>query len=284
MLYLMGFDLLTGVFVLCPLAWLDKRPGVTIGGRPGRGGEIRMRGLGNGYTQVLLNGERPPAGFSMDSLSPDQVERVEIMRGPVAEHSTQAIAGTINIVLREGQKANPDDLKLTRSQEHGEGSTMVNWVHNLKTEPVNGTFTLSGMDTYRPGESITVPLFGALTATTFTQGASVMEGTGGTISALTTTFPGSGNVYGAANTTATFVDPKGNWKTKAGSALLAAGRQVLHSTNVYFNQPPFPATDYSTPDIFGTTRPSSGNYDAGAFQFTGGSTPVVTGRARGGLW
>ena len=32
MLYLMGFDLLTGVFVLAPLAWLDKRPGVTING------------------------------------------------------------------------------------------------------------------------------------------------------------------------------------------------------------------------------------------------------------
>ena len=32
MLYLMGFDLLTGVFVLAPLAWLDKRKGVTFGG------------------------------------------------------------------------------------------------------------------------------------------------------------------------------------------------------------------------------------------------------------
>lgn len=31
MLYLMGFDLLTGVFVLVPLALLDKRPGVTVG-------------------------------------------------------------------------------------------------------------------------------------------------------------------------------------------------------------------------------------------------------------
>ncbi|WP_345973146.1 formate/nitrite transporter family protein [Sulfurimonas diazotrophicus] len=30
MLYLMSFDLLTGVFVLVPLAWLDKRPGVSI--------------------------------------------------------------------------------------------------------------------------------------------------------------------------------------------------------------------------------------------------------------
>jgi formate/nitrite transporter len=30
MLYLLGFDLLTGVFVLTPLAWLDKRPGVSV--------------------------------------------------------------------------------------------------------------------------------------------------------------------------------------------------------------------------------------------------------------
>jgi formate/nitrite transporter FocA (FNT family) len=32
MLYLMGFDLLTGVFMLTPLALIDRRPGVTMGG------------------------------------------------------------------------------------------------------------------------------------------------------------------------------------------------------------------------------------------------------------
>ena len=31
-LYLHGYDLLTGVFVLSPLAWLDRRPGVTLRG------------------------------------------------------------------------------------------------------------------------------------------------------------------------------------------------------------------------------------------------------------
>ncbi|MFC4001856.1 formate/nitrite transporter family protein [Prauserella oleivorans] len=30
LLYLLGFDLLTGVFTLVPLAWLDKRPGVNL--------------------------------------------------------------------------------------------------------------------------------------------------------------------------------------------------------------------------------------------------------------
>ena len=99
---------------------LKRLPGVTMGGRPGRGGGgVRMRGLGNGYTQMLVNGERPPAGFSLDSLSPDQVERIEIIRGPVAEHSTQAIAGTINIVLREGYQQKDIQLKLTDSIEQG---------------------------------------------------------------------------------------------------------------------------------------------------------------------
>ncbi len=32
LLYLLGFDLLTGVFTLVPLALMDKRPGVTVGG------------------------------------------------------------------------------------------------------------------------------------------------------------------------------------------------------------------------------------------------------------
>ncbi len=30
LIYLLGFDLLTGVFMLVPLAWLDKRPGVSL--------------------------------------------------------------------------------------------------------------------------------------------------------------------------------------------------------------------------------------------------------------
>ena len=135
---------------------LKRLPGVTIGGAPGRGGAIRMRGLGNGYTQILLDGERMPPGFSIDQLTPEQVEKIEIMRAPTAETGARAIAGTINIVLREGQKASPDDLKLTRSVEHGYGSSQINWGHNLSTEPITGTFTLSAMDNYRHDESTTV--------------------------------------------------------------------------------------------------------------------------------
>ena len=80
---------------------LKRLPGVTTGGAPGRRGGPRMRGLGGGYTQLLINGEPIPSGFSLESLPPDQVERIEILRAPTAEFGARAIAGTINIVLRE---------------------------------------------------------------------------------------------------------------------------------------------------------------------------------------
>jgi len=121
---------------------LKRLPGVTLGGRPGRGGDVRMRGMGSGYTQILLNGERPPAGFSMESLSPDQVERIEIMRGPVAEHSTRAIAGTINIILRDGYQQRDNQLKLTDTIEQGRHAPNVSLTVPGKTGSL--TWLLTG--------------------------------------------------------------------------------------------------------------------------------------------
>ena len=98
---------------------LKRVPGVTVGGAAGRGGgEIRMRGLGSGYTQILLNGERAPAGFSIDSLSPDVIERIEVLRAASAEFSTQSIAGTINIVLKKAIKTQQREIKIGTGKSH----------------------------------------------------------------------------------------------------------------------------------------------------------------------
>ena len=92
---------------------LKRLPGITVSGASGRGGgEVRMRGLGSGYTQILINGERAPAGFSMDSLAPDVIERIEVLRAASAEFSTQSIAGTINIVLKKAIKNAQRELKV----------------------------------------------------------------------------------------------------------------------------------------------------------------------------
>jgi iron complex outermembrane receptor protein len=69
-----------------------------VGGVSIEGEQPRLRGLGGGYTLILLNGEPAPPGFSIDSLAPSDIERIEIIKGPSAEHG--GVAGTINVVLR----------------------------------------------------------------------------------------------------------------------------------------------------------------------------------------
>ena len=76
---------------------LQRLPGITIDGET-----PRLRGLGAGYTLILINGEPAPPGFSLDTLAPADIERIEIIKGPSAEHG--GVAGTINVILRVAPK------------------------------------------------------------------------------------------------------------------------------------------------------------------------------------
>jgi outer membrane receptor protein involved in Fe transport len=98
---------------------LKRLPGISISGVPGQGGAISMRGLGNGYTQIMLNGEPVPVGFSLDSIAPDMIERVEIMRSTTAEFSNQSVAGAINIVLKKTVKRGHRSLGASIARQTG---------------------------------------------------------------------------------------------------------------------------------------------------------------------
>jgi len=111
---------------------LRRLPGVTIGGRPGRGGDIRMRGMGSGYTQITIDDERPPPGFAVEELPPDQIERIEIYRAPTAATGTRAIAGTINIVLREPLQKSNHELRIGVGWDRNEPQVDASWTRNLK--------------------------------------------------------------------------------------------------------------------------------------------------------
>ncbi|PHR56904.1 MAG: formate transporter [Arcobacter sp.] len=54
MLYLMKFDLLTGVFMLVPLAWIDKRPGVTVPQILRNWGLVALGNLGGALTVAFM--------------------------------------------------------------------------------------------------------------------------------------------------------------------------------------------------------------------------------------
>ena len=129
---------------------LRRLPGVTTPGAPGRGGAPRMRGLGSGYTQLLLDGQRVPPGFSLESLTPDQIERIEILRAPTAETGARGIAGTINIVLRETYRRRVNDLRLGLGVEDGRATPSLSWTRNDSIEAL--TYNVSGT-VYRSSRS-----------------------------------------------------------------------------------------------------------------------------------
>jgi len=89
---------------------LKRLPGINVSG-----GQLRMRGLGGAYTQILVNGEPAPPGFSLDNLNPQQVERVEVTKAPTADQSAQAIAGTLNIILKDAPRVVQKDLRIGTS-------------------------------------------------------------------------------------------------------------------------------------------------------------------------
>src|ERR687883_706542 len=64
MLNLLGFDLLTGVFVLTPLAWLNRRPGVTIGGVLRNWGLVFLGNFAGALTTAFLMAFVTTFGFT----------------------------------------------------------------------------------------------------------------------------------------------------------------------------------------------------------------------------
>lgn len=66
MLYLMGFDLLTGVFVLTPLALIDKRPGVTMRGILRNWGLVFIGNFAGAFTVAMMMAIVFTYGFSVE--------------------------------------------------------------------------------------------------------------------------------------------------------------------------------------------------------------------------
>lgn len=77
---------------------------------------VRLRGLDPAYTQILINGEKVPGAgsdsgafgngadgsFFVDRIPAELIERIEIVRSNSANRSGDAMAGAVNIVLRDG--------------------------------------------------------------------------------------------------------------------------------------------------------------------------------------
>ncbi len=86
---------------------LKRTPGVTFTSDILEFDAVQLRGMNAEYTEVLING-RPVPGqgadrtFFVDRIPSELVERVEIIRAPSADMTSQGVAGSLNIILKDG--------------------------------------------------------------------------------------------------------------------------------------------------------------------------------------
>ena len=99
MLYLLGFDLLTGVFVLSPLALIDKRPGVTLGGVLRNWGLVFVGNFAGAFTVAFMMAFVTTFGFTQ---APDKVGTViaNIGEGRTLGYAAHGTMGMITLFMR----------------------------------------------------------------------------------------------------------------------------------------------------------------------------------------
>jgi formate/nitrite transporter len=99
MLYLLGFDLLTGVFVLAPLALIDKRPGVTIGGVLRNWGLVFIGNFAGAFTVAVMMSIVFTFGWSQ---APDKVGQVigTIGESRTVGYANHGAAGMLTLFVR----------------------------------------------------------------------------------------------------------------------------------------------------------------------------------------
>jgi formate/nitrite transporter len=99
LLYLLGFDLLTGVFTLVPLALIDKRPGVTVRSMLRNWGLVFAGNFAGAFVVAVLMAIIFTYGFS---LPPDEVgARIgEIGEGRTVGYAEFGAAGMLTLFVR----------------------------------------------------------------------------------------------------------------------------------------------------------------------------------------
>jgi outer membrane receptor for ferrienterochelin and colicins len=97
---------------------LQRTPGVTISQGKGKKGAP-----GKGYTKVLIDGEEVSGtkrGNPLEQITPDMIERLEVMTNGSAEYSAESMGGIVNIVLKKPASEGKTLAKVTAGAYEGE--------------------------------------------------------------------------------------------------------------------------------------------------------------------
>ena len=98
-LYLLGYDLLTGVFTLAPLAVLDRRPGATVGGVLRNWGLVFLGNYGGAFLVAVLMAIYFTYGFTTEP-SPVGQAIGEIGHGRTVGYADHGAGGMLTLFIR----------------------------------------------------------------------------------------------------------------------------------------------------------------------------------------
>ena len=118
---------------------LKRVPGVSFGSDIGEYDSPALRGLADGFTQVLVNGRPIPGGGNdrtvfVDRIPAEIIDRIEIIRSPSADIDSQGIGGTINIILKDGTSLPPGAIARLGGTYYTDADTLRG----------SGAFSISG--------------------------------------------------------------------------------------------------------------------------------------------
>ena len=90
---------------------LKRTPGVSIAD-----GKGKKSAPGKGYTVVLIDGEESSGSKRvnpLEQISPDMIERIEVMTNGSAEYTAESMGGIVNIVLKKPKSEGQTIAKIT---------------------------------------------------------------------------------------------------------------------------------------------------------------------------
>ncbi|PKV79294.1 formate/nitrite transporter family protein [Nocardia fluminea] len=99
MLYLLGFDLLTGVFTLVPLALIDKRRGVTVRSMLRNWGLVFVGNFAGAFTVAVMMAVILTMGFSVDPSAVGE-KLGEIGESRTLGYAEHGAAGMLTLFIR----------------------------------------------------------------------------------------------------------------------------------------------------------------------------------------
>ena len=139
---------------------LKRVPGVSFSSDIGEYDAPALRGLGAGFTQVLVNGRPIPGAGNdrsvfVDRIPAEIIDRIEIIRSPTADLDSQGIGGTINIILKDGASLPPGvvtrgALLWYPDDDTIKGSGAVSLSGRNKAETVAYSLTIDAQQRYNP--------------------------------------------------------------------------------------------------------------------------------------